>query len=86
MFDGYVMKKAIEVSSIGGDFISEQVKAYLDSVGIDTTPQYLIKGKSSVDPTKPPNYQKKSLTGVTKSFHDVSTMVLYIYKANDSRV
>jgi actin-related protein len=75
VFDGYVIKKAIERSPVGGDFVSAQVMAYLDSIKVDTTPHCFIKSKQIVDSTKTPRYQLHQLDGITDSFKMFAKMV-----------
>jgi actin-related protein len=61
VFEGYIVKKAIEQSALGGNFISEQVLAFLSKQNIDLTPSHLIKEKRAVETNAPPKFVKKDL-------------------------
>ncbi|KAJ3314868.1 Actin-like 6A [Boothiomyces sp. JEL0838] len=72
VLDGYVVKKAIQKSPIGGDFVSKQVRQYFQMGGIDLTPQCLIKQKAVVPSGAPPQFQTVPLDGITRSFGEFS--------------
>lgn len=68
VFDGYVVKKAIQKAPIGGDFISNQVFEYLKQMNIDLTPQTLIASKEAVSSSAPPKFARKNISGLTASY------------------
>lgn len=74
VFDGYIVRKAIQKAQIGGNFVSEQVKEYLKSINVDLTPKSMIKAKEAVDSTQPPVYEKKDVE-VTQSWEDYAIEV-----------
>ncbi|KAJ2997928.1 hypothetical protein HDV02_005023 [Globomyces sp. JEL0801] len=72
VFDGYVVKKAVQKAPIGGNYVSHQVKQYLRHMNVDLTPQCLIDQRLPVDTAQPPQFQRKDFTGITSSFVDFS--------------
>ena len=69
VFDGYIVKKAIQKGNIGGDFVSDQVLLYLNSQNIDLTPTCMVSSKLPADSSNPPKFTKRNLN-LTKSFQD----------------
>ncbi|KAG9295476.1 hypothetical protein G9A89_013505 [Geosiphon pyriformis] len=81
VFDGYVLKKAIQKQSVAGNFLSEQILLQLDQLGINVTPQYLIAKKSFVDPDQRPLFTLRNRPNTTPSFHKFQQMrVIHEYK------
>ncbi|KAI8897686.1 actin family, partial [Globomyces pollinis-pini] len=72
VFDGYVVKKAVQKAPVGGNYVSHQVKQYLRHMNVDLTPQCLIDQRLPVDTAQPPQFQRKDFTGITSSFVDFS--------------
>ena len=70
--DGYVLQNCIVRTPLGGDYIANQSKAYLDEQKIEVVPPYMIGTK------EPPLLEggqctfttKKNLPSVTKSYHE----------------
>ncbi|KAJ3306117.1 Actin-like 6A [Kappamyces sp. JEL0829] len=71
VFDGYIVKKAMQKAPIGGNYLNAQIKHYLtNQLRIDMTPKQLIKSRSPVDASMPPVFEKKQVSGITKSYED----------------
>ncbi|KAH6571401.1 hypothetical protein BASA50_003766 [Batrachochytrium salamandrivorans] len=68
--DGYVLKKGIRKASLGGDFVSDQIRLYLESIGVDLVPQYLVEKKTAVVSSTPANYVAAHRPSTTSSYHD----------------
>ena len=68
----------MQKAPIGGNFVSAQAKYYLESkLNVDLTPKQLIKSRNPVDSSIPPIYEKKALSGITKSYEEYATEVAY---------
>ncbi|OAJ42240.1 hypothetical protein, variant 1 [Batrachochytrium dendrobatidis JEL423] len=68
--DGYVLKKGIQRAPLGGDFVSEQIKLHLESIGINLIPQYLVESKMAVVSGTPANFVAANRPNTTPSYHD----------------
>ncbi|KAG9535475.1 Actin/actin-like protein, partial [Aureobasidium melanogenum] len=55
--DGFVLKKGIQKSSLGGNFVSEQLRLQFSKMDpvVSLTPHYMVKSKSPVDAGQAPN-------------------------------
>lgn len=61
--DGMVLKRGVQHSPLGGDYISSQIRALFKSNSpqpITVTPHYLISSKTAVDAGQPPQAKYKS--------------------------
>ncbi|KAJ3373237.1 Actin-like 6A [Kappamyces sp. JEL0680] len=62
---------AMQKAPIGGNYLNAQIKHYLtNQLRIDMTPKQLIKSRSPVDASMPPVFEKKQVSGITKSYED----------------
>jgi actin-related protein len=77
VFDGYIVRKAIQKFQIGGNFVSEQVREYLKSTNVDLTPISMVKSKEAVESAQPPVYERKDVQ-VTQSWEDYAIEVFII--------
>ncbi|XP_025832342.1 actin-like protein 6B isoform X2 [Agrilus planipennis] len=69
--DGFVLTQAVVKSPVGGDYISQQCRNYLEEKGIEIIPPYMVASKEITKPDEAPNWQKRSsLPKVTKSWHN----------------
>ncbi|GAA5983588.1 hypothetical protein JCM5350_004876 [Sporobolomyces pararoseus] len=55
IYDGFVLRKAIQKQAVGGSLISEVLLHQLQSQNIPVTPRYLVKTKEAVGPDQPSN-------------------------------
>ncbi|CAO3611067.1 unnamed protein product [Cunninghamella blakesleeana] len=79
VYDGYVLKKGILKSSIGGDLLTQQILDQLATdLQIDVTPNYKIASKKPVESGQPPQVELRNELHVTDSYHDfqVSKVIL----------
>jgi actin-related protein len=71
--DGYVLRKGVQVQSVGGDFISDETLKHFDKAKIQIVPQYLVSSKTAVDSGQAPIYEefpfRRSKT--TESYHEM---------------
>jgi actin-like protein 6A len=68
--DGYVLKKGIIKQNFGGDFLSKQAAALIESIyNIKITPRYKIKKKNAVDAGQPADFIENDCPNTTPSFH-----------------
>jgi actin-related protein 4 len=51
--DGFVLKKGCQRTPLGGDFLSQQIRAYLKSINTPLTAHYQVISKQPVDVAKP---------------------------------
>ncbi|KAI8925771.1 actin family [Entophlyctis helioformis] len=68
--DGYVLKKGIQRTPLGGDFVSSQVQLALERMGIDIVPQYLVEIKQVSDPAAPAIYTRAHRPDTGAGFHE----------------
>ncbi|GLG96920.1 Actin, indirect flight muscle, partial [Gryllus bimaculatus] len=70
--DGFVLKKAIVRSPIGGDYITSLCETFLkEKVGVQIIPSYLISTKETVKEREKPLWtRKKHVPEVTSSWHE----------------
>ncbi|GAA5887041.1 hypothetical protein JCM16303_007114 [Sporobolomyces ruberrimus] len=55
IYDGFVLRKAIQKQAVAGNLISEVLLHHLESQNIPVTPRYLVKTKEVVAPDTPSN-------------------------------
>jgi actin-related protein len=79
VYDGYIVKKAIQRAPIGGSFVSHQVRQYLKHHNIDITPSSLVESKTAVESTQPPQFVRKNVNGLTESWNEFSTEVFFLF-------
>lgn len=66
-----VLTQAVVKSPVGGDYISNQCRNFLEDKGIDVVPPYLVASKEVTKPDEPPNWKRKtSLPKFTESWHN----------------
>ncbi|XP_072163100.1 actin-like protein 6B [Diadema setosum] len=70
VYEGYVNQSAIVKSPLGGDFITMQCKEFFDDEKIEIVPSYMIASKETVKENAPPNFKKKELPNVTRSWQN----------------
>ncbi|KAG4098323.1 Actin/actin-like protein [Neocallimastix lanati (nom. inval.)] len=80
--DGYVLKKGIIKQNFGGDFLSEQAVALIESIyNIKITPRYKIKKKNAVDAGQPADFIENDCPNTTPSFHQYAiNQVMHEFK------
>jgi len=80
--DGYVLKKGIIKQNFGGDFLSQQAEALIESMyNIKITPRYKIKKKNPVDAGEPPKIVEYDRPNTTQSFHQYAmNQVMHEFK------
>lgn len=86
VYDGYIVKKAIQRAPIGGAFVSHQVRQYLQHHKIDLTPSCLVESKKAVESTQPPQFVCKKVNGLTESWNEFATEVLFVDVARHSSI
>ncbi|KAI8907383.1 actin family [Gorgonomyces haynaldii] len=74
VYDGYVVKKAIEKGPIGGDFVSKEALEWLKKLNVQIVPRYAIKDKKAVEVGQQPVFQRKQFQNVRESFDNVAIM------------
>ncbi|GEM09731.1 actin-related protein Arp4p [Rhodotorula toruloides] len=57
VYDGFVLRKAIQKQPVGGALLSEVLLSTLKSQNLPVTPHYLVKTKEAVEPNQPANAQ-----------------------------
>ncbi|KAJ8294121.1 Actin-related protein 4 [Rhodotorula toruloides] len=57
VYDGFVLRKAIQKQPTGGALLSEVLLSSLKSQSLPVTPHYLVKTKEAVEPNQPANAQ-----------------------------
>ncbi|KAJ5894447.1 hypothetical protein N7495_006138 [Penicillium taxi] len=65
VFDGLILKRGVQHSPLGGDYISSQIRALLKRNSpqpITITPHYLISSKTAVEAGQPPQAKYKNLS------------------------
>ncbi|XP_064634792.1 actin-like protein 6B [Lineus longissimus] len=72
VYDGYVMSQAIVKSPLAGDFVTSQIRKYMEEQEeVEVIPPYMIASKEPVPEVEPAVWKKKSnLPEVTKSYHN----------------
>lgn len=76
VYDGYVLKKGVLHQTIGGDLLSQQIRAYIENgLQVDVTPLYKIASKKPVAAGERPQIQLRDRENTTKSFDDYQISV-----------
>ncbi|BGP55511.1 Actin-related protein 4 [Rhodotorula sphaerocarpa] len=57
VYDGFVLRKAIQKQPLGGAILSEVLLAQLKQQSVPVTPHYLVKTKEPVEPNQPARAQ-----------------------------
>ena len=66
----------IRKQPFGGDFVTAQVKLYLEQAHIKVTPQYLVKSKIGVESGQPPKAVLASRPNTSPSYHEEAVNVM----------
>ncbi|GAA5965870.1 hypothetical protein JCM8115_000728, partial [Rhodotorula mucilaginosa] len=79
VYDGFVLRKAIQKQPLAGSVLSEVLLATLKNQSIPVTPHYLVKTKEAVEPNQParaqlreeriPNLAEPEKSATTPSYH-----------------
>lgn len=72
VYDGYVMSKGMKRQPFAGDFLTLQVKSYLEHANFNIVPQYLVKNKTAVGLAQAPNCILRSLPTTSAAYHDMA--------------
>lgn len=67
--DGYALQGAVVKTPLAGDFITAQCQRFMDEMGVEVVPSYMVASKDPVKERAPASYVKKNVPAVTKSFH-----------------
>ena len=73
--DGYALQGAVVKTPLAGDFITAQCQRFMDDVGVEVVPAYMVASKDVVKERAPASYVKKNIPPVTKSFHQYMVKV-----------
>ncbi|BGP32230.1 Actin-related protein 4 [Rhodotorula toruloides] len=85
VYDGFVLRKAIQKQPTGGALLSEVLLSSLKSQSLPVTPHYLVKTKEAVEPNQPANAQLREdrlpnpsdpNAATTPSYHHLEEMRL----------
>ena len=68
--DGYALQGAVVRTPLAGDFITAQCKHFMDELGVDVIPPYMIASKEAVKEKVQPIWSPKNVPNVTESYRN----------------
>lgn len=66
--DGYVLRRGMVRTPLGGDYITVQCRSFMEQNGIEIVPPYMVRSKEAVKEKMEPVWTKKDLPPLTQSY------------------